>query len=89
MAATSQQVTALRKVLSQKLLDQLTDALLQCSSVDHLKTPILRLDAFIQDGYDGGPGIANAELPKQQIISVSHTNTAVNLQTKMRIFETF
>lgn len=72
MASSSQQVAALQEGLRQMLLDKLTDALLQCSSVGHLDTPVLRLEAFIQEGYDGEPGITNRQSPSRRpILSVS------------------
>ena len=70
---TQLQIAELRKSLRQVLLEQLIDALLHESSADHVNTPILRLEAFIQDGRE--PGIADGESPSRQpIISVCHSN---------------
>ncbi|KAL2753159.1 hypothetical protein ACRALDRAFT_2044803 [Sodiomyces alcalophilus JCM 7366] len=55
VTAPQQRVTALQESLRQ-FLDKLTDALLQCSPVDHFGVPVLRLEAFIQDGHNGIDG---------------------------------
>ena len=40
----------LRQSLNHGILDQLADALLQCTSLDQFNRPVLRLEAFVQEG---------------------------------------
>lgn len=52
MAPSQDQTAALRERLCQGLLDQLTDALIKYQPVDRGESPILRVEAFIEDGRE-------------------------------------
>lgn len=68
MAPSPEQTAALRERIRRELLDQLTDALLKCESVGHIDSPILRVEAFVEDGrHDKGSESSQSE----RLISVS------------------
>ncbi|KAJ9130437.1 Histone-lysine N-methyltransferase EHMT1 [Pleurostoma richardsiae] len=46
-----EQLESLRQSLSRAILDHLTDILLQYPSIDRLSNPVLRFEAFIENGY--------------------------------------
>ena len=50
------QSESLRQSLSRAIIDHLADALLQHPSIDRLSNPVLRFEAFIEDGlYEHEP----------------------------------
>jgi hypothetical protein len=63
------QMDSLRESLNRAILDRLTEALLDCPSIDRLSNPVLRFEVFIQDGSD----TATDEPPssRELVISVS------------------
>ncbi|PKS10482.1 hypothetical protein jhhlp_002234 [Lomentospora prolificans] len=73
MALPSEKATALRESLSRALLDQLTEALLSYHSVDQLSAPVLRFEAFIEDGHNNGENATTDDNPwsRQPIVSRS------------------
>ena len=81
MALPSEKATALRESLSRALLDQLTEALLSYHSVDQLSAPVLRFEAFIEDGPNNGENATTDDNPwsRQPIVSVSEASTRKKL----------
>lgn len=47
---------SLRQSLAQSILDQLTDAVIGCTSLKDISNPVLRFDAFLQDGETPSEG---------------------------------
>ena len=50
VSLSRERLDSLRQSFHQGLLDRLAEALLDCASLDQFKTPVLRLDAFVQEG---------------------------------------
>lgn len=49
--ASPGQLESLRECLVRSILDDLTNVLLQYPSLDCLSNPVLRFEAFVEDGY--------------------------------------
>lgn len=71
MAPSPEQTAAVRELLRRGLLDQLTDALLKCQSVGQFDSPVLRVEAFIEDKR-GDKQIVGSD--PEPLISVCHDN---------------
>ncbi|OAQ99392.1 hypothetical protein LLEC1_05087 [Akanthomyces lecanii] len=50
MVASPDRLEALRQALRDEILDQFAEALLDCSSLQELRNPVLRLEAFVENG---------------------------------------
>lgn len=66
MTSPEQQMDTLREGLSRVILDQLAETLRDYSS-GNLANPVLRFEAFIQDGEPGTQG----QTPRSPVVSVS------------------
>ncbi|KAJ4148292.1 hypothetical protein LMH87_002770 [Akanthomyces muscarius] len=50
MVVSPDRLEALRQILSDEILNQFAEALLDCSSLENLRNPVLRLEAFVENG---------------------------------------
>lgn len=73
--ASPQQVDSLRENLRQVILEQLTDALLDWPAMTSLSNPVLRVEAFIQEGSTNVPGHQAAQSP---LVSVRPSQPSFN-----------
>lgn len=73
MVVSPDRLEALRQILSDEILNQFAEALLDCSSLENLRNPVLRLEAFVENGdnqsdnrkrnRDQGSPIVSVRLP--------------------------
>lgn len=50
MVVSPDRLEALRQVLRDEILDRFAEALLDCSSLQEYQKPVLRLEAFVENG---------------------------------------
>lgn len=61
------QPDSFRESLRRHILEQLTDALLDYSAVGSLANPVLRVEAFLEDGNQA---MAGHQTPQSPVVSV-------------------
>lgn len=80
-------VDSLRESLGRAILDRLTEALLGCASIDRLANPVLRLEAFIQDGNaTDDVQIAGESRSSPQLVVSVRLFSSASLRLSPRLF---